>query len=517
MFDLLKFFHRKDVGLLEGVLRDGAWSSKLNSKNECDLLKALVDALTAFGAKGELYSRERLKTLMRLDECSQGLQRSLGRKYLEGADESAESRDELLKTVAGLSVQLANSYRGLCREIVAGRDGGGGRKYLPLIVARTLNHLGAAVKWGYCRQEMVPPAMWQRLHKFHLFAESAGFTGVQASLASGRLTTCADEYVRILLLDMVRPASLKPFQIGLVAGWLEEWAPLVKLEKTCDTGSHMHCVDLLSGRAARRLVEGMSGDNLRCWGMADLYVHIRKLRFKLTQEEAVDSLQVEGVLATVQDYIALLDHLSKYWIRPRNARNQKRIASGSKVVEMACGVDAVRTCLHSGAAGKAGDEECALIEHWAVENESGSGYGLLEGKPPEKPEFGKLVCVKQAGDSGKWEVGVVRWKKESSGPPALGIEKLSEDPKHVELCLADGADNMRIRAVFLPKWYDREVDSSLILQAPDYAAGSLLDMYYRNNVFCVRLTEVVDVTEEWVRVKFDLLGHRVSKAARVSE
>ncbi|BAN34176.1 hypothetical protein SCD_n00327 [Sulfuricella denitrificans skB26] len=505
MFDLLKFFHRKEAGLLEGVLGAGAWPSEQNSQNECDFLKALVDALTAFGAKGAPYSRERLKTLMRLDECSQGLQHSLGRKYLEGADESA------LETAAGLSVQMANSYRGLCREIVAGRDGGGGRKYLPLVVARTLNHLGAAVKWGYFRQEKVPSAMWERLHKFYLLAESAGFAGAQIRLASGRLTTCADEYVHILLLDMVRPTSLKPFQIGLVAGWLEEWAPLVRLEKSCDTGSHMHCVDLMSGSAAKRLVEGMNGDNLRCWGMADLYVHIRKLRFELAQGDAVDRLQVEGVPATMQDYKLLLDYLSKHWIRPKNARNQERIASGSKVVEMACGVEAVRTCLHSGAAGKSRDEECALIEHWAVENESGSGYGLLEGKPPEKPEFGKLVCVKQAGDTGKWEVGVVRWKKESSGPPALGIEKLSEDPKHVELCLADKAGNMRIRAVFLPKWYDREVDSSLILQAPDYAANSLLDMYYRNNVFRIRLTEVVDVTEEWVRVKFDLQGRRTGK------
>jgi hypothetical protein len=273
----------------------------------------------------------------------------------------------------------------------------------------------------------------------------------------------------------------------------------------------MHCVDLSSGSTVRKLVEGMNGDNLRCWGMADLYVHIRKLRFELTQGGDVGSLRVEGVPAAVQDYMALLDHLSKHWIRPRNARNQERNASVSKAVEMACGVDAVRTCLHSGAAGEAGDKESVSIEHWAVENESGSGYGLLEAKPPEKPEFGKLVCVKQAGDAGKWEVGVVRWKKESFGPPALGIEKLSEDPKHVELCLADEADNTRISAVFLPKWYGREVDSSLILQAPDYAAGSLLDMYYRNNVFRIRLTEVVDVTEEWVRVKFDLLGHRTSK------
>lgn len=512
MFDLLKFLRHKEAGLLESVPRSGMRLGKPNPQNECDSLKALVDALTAFGAKAEPFSRERLKTLMRLDESSQGLQRSLGRKYLEGVDEPAESRDALLKTVAALSAQLANGYRGLCREIVAKRDGGVGRKYLPLVVARTLNYLAAAVKWGYFRQEEVQPAMWKRLHKFHLFAESTGFAGAQISLASGRVTTCADEYIRILLLDMVRPAGLKPFQIELAAGWLEEWAPLVKLEKSCDTGSHLHCVDLLSGSGAKKLVEGMKSDNLRCWGMADLYVHIRKLRVDLAQGEDMDGLQVEGVPATAQDCMTLLDHLSKHWIRPKSARSQERIPSANKVVEMACGVDAVRSCLHSGA-GEVGDEEGVPIEHWAVENESAGGYGLLEAKPPEKPEFGKLVCVKQAGDTGRWEVGVVRWKKESSGPPTLGIEKLSEDPKHVELCLADEADSARISAVFLPKWYDREVDSSLILQAPDYAAGSLLDMHYRNNVFRIRLTEVVDVTEEWVRVKFDLLGHRTAKAA----
>ena len=37
-------------------------------------------------------------------------------------------------------------------------------------------------------------------------------------------------------------------------------------------------------------------------------------------------------------------------------------------------------------------------------------------------------------------------------------------------------------------------------------------MHYRNNIFRIRLTEVVDSGEEWVRAHFDLLGNRKGQA-----
>lgn len=521
MFGLFSFFGRKETHYLGSVKGADSWIGQLRQRDEYEAQKMLVEALAMFLKSKEPLSRERLKVLMRLDECSLEYQRSLGRKYLECQSRLQRGEYALWKSAAVLFRYLADGYQAFFRDIVTNREQSVGGKYLPLVVARTLHYSGMAIRWGYFRREAVPPIMWRRLHNSYLLSESSGFAETEVRLSSGAATTCGGEYVQTLLLDVINPAGLKPLQIELAGWWLDNWSGLVKLEKNCDPGIHMHCVDLSSGGGARKLLDGVKDDALRCWGMTDLYLHLRKVRAGAGKGEEIRNLVPEGMDCSLPECLALLDHVSKHWIRPEAARKQERKQS-DKAVEIACGVGAIRRCLQpEGTKEAVTARRRAPYQYWAVENESQGGYGLVEARPAERAESGKLVCVKPTESGAGWEIGVVRWKKEASGQPALGIEKLSDDPKHVELSPADEAANgdeveringKKISAVFLPKWYDREIDSSLIFQLPDYADGRQLDMHYRNNVIRIRLTEVVDRTGEWVRVKFAVVGHRGAAA-----
>lgn len=517
MFGLFSFFRGKEPHYLDSVKAADLWIGELAQRDGYEAHKMLVEALSTFIGNAAPLSRQRLKVLMRLDECSLEFQRDIARKYLECQGRSQRGEYPLWKSAAIFFRHLADGYQAFFRDIVANRDNSVGEKYLPLVVARTLHYCGMAIRWGYFRQETVQPVMWRRLHKSYLLSEASGFAEAEVALSSGALTTCGREYAQILLLDVINPACLRPLQIELAGRWLDDWSGLVKLEKRCDPAIHMHCVDLSAGGGARKLVDGANGDALRCWGMADLYGHLRKVRAGLSKGGEIRDLVPEGMDCSLPECLALLDDISRHWVRPAPARKQERMAS-DKAVEMACGVGAIRHCLQPEGAKKAAGKRPASYQYWAVENESQGGYGLVEAKPAEKAEPGKLVCVKTTGSGAAWEIGVVRWKKGASGQPALGIEKLSDEPKHVELSPAGEPSNggeaeeasggKTISAVFLPKWYDREIDSSLIFHPPDYADGRQLDMHYRNNVIRIRLTEVVDKTEEWVRVKFDILGHR---------
>ena len=258
---------------------------------------------------------------------------------------------------------------------------------------------------------------------------------------------------------------------------------------------------------ARKLLEEMHSPTLRCWSMADLYLQIRKSRTTLSEGDGSEHVEL-GEDCIVPDSIELLDYVARYWIRPEAARRLHRSPVEDRMMEMACGVGAIYSCLQPG------DKRCGHkipFEHWAVQDESEGGYGLVEARHTERAQEGKLVLVKPSGHDGSWEIGVVRWKKDGeSGLPELGIERLSDDPKQVTLISVDGGQP--IKSVFLPKLYQRDIDSSLILQTPDYRDGRLLDMHYRNNIFRIRLTEVIDSGEEWVRSPFDLLGNRKDQA-----
>lgn len=509
MFGLLALFRTKPSGFLNSAKTADAWLLDLRAQDEYEAQKQVIDALSGFLKSQESLTRERLKVLRHVDETSQVFQKKLGETYFQHQSELKRGEDVLWKSMTTLFSRLAHSYQLFIHEIVAQRGKSEFTRYLPTIAARTLHYYAQGIKWGYFHQEPVQPVMWKRLHKYYLMCESAHLATAEVELNSKRLTTCSNEYMQILLLDMIKPMTLSPKQIEMVDHWLDHWSHLVLLEQDCDPETHMHCVDLSTGVGARKLLEEMHGPDLRCWSMADLYLQIRKSRTGLTEGDWSEHAEL-GEECVLPDCIDLLDYVARYWIRPEAARRQSRAPVEDRMMEMACGVGAIYSCLQPEEATRPGHK--IPFEHWAVQDESEGGYGLVEARPTERAQEGKLVLVKPSGHDGAWEIGVVRWKRDSeSGMPALGVERLSDDPKQVELTEADGGEGV-IKALFLPKLYQRDINSSLILQTADFREGRLLDMHYRNNVFHVRLAEVVDSSEEWVRVHFTVLGNRTPRA-----
>lgn len=503
MFKLLKLLHRQPADILNNAKAADEWLRTLRREDSYEAQKKVNDVLAAFLQSRTALSKDRLKALMHLDEASQIFQADLRDTYLHHRSELHAGAEILWTGMTTQFSHLAHAYQAFIREIVIHHGKAEFSRYLPTLTARALHYHAQGIKWGYFRQEPVLPAAWKRLHKFRLMCENGGFSATEVELNSKTLTTCGNEYIQILLLDMIKPMTLPPAQLELVDRMLDLWSHLVTLEADCDPETHMHCVDLASGAGARKLLDEMHGPSLRCWSMAELYLQIRKSRTGLSEGDW-NVHQALGDECVLPDCINLLDYVARYWIRPEAARRQNRAPVEDRMVEMACGVGAIHSCL------KPAEEHAGHkipFEHWSVQDESEGGYGLVEARPTERAQEGKLVLVKPPGHEGAWEIGVVRWKKDTeSGLPSLGIERLSDDPKQVELTLAGEGENRVIKALFLPKLYQRDIDSSLILQASDYNEAHQLDMHYRNNVIRIRLTEVVDNSEEWVRVHFAVLG-----------
>jgi len=210
----------------------------------------------------------------------------------------------------------------------------------------------------------------------------------------------------------------------------------------------------------------------------------------------------------------LLGQIASLWSRGAASRLLPR-ARDKKRVEVACGIDAIRMCLRPDAVAQ---EKAEPFRQGEMEDQGDGGFGLrFDSSNATCVSIGSLVGLKTAGEDDPWEIGAMRWVTHVPGSVAVGIEKLSRAARLVELDEVaedrpalehQGSESARIEAIFLPMVGERGMASSLIMPGEKYAAVRLLELHDRNVVYQVRLTNVLERSGDWVRVKFDVLGRR---------
>lgn len=516
MLDLLhSFFRKREVSPATSLTATRRWISTLPLQDEYEAHHMIVEALNLFNSSTEPLNRERLKVLMRLDESCQALQDSLCRQYLKNQKTLKHAEKALWKEIFALYWHLAHGYQAFIREVINNRGNSELSSYLPLMTTRAMHYFGMEVKWRYFHQEAIEPNMWRRLHKLYRIGESAGFAREKLQLASGDNTTCADEYVQILLLDLLTPTSLKPSEIELIDRMLNDWSRLVTLEREFNPAWHTYLVDLAEGGGADRLGgDSVSGEKLRYLSLNGIQ---DELAHALQGLRAGDPPEKHGLLlCSVPQCMDFLDQVATLWQRGSSTRALPREHS-RRPVEVVCGLAALKARLKPGA--KAVDDAGNASEYWALENESDRGVGLKIDSPgTENPAIGHLIGIRTLGGGEHWEVGAVRWVTSTDTVRlSLGVEKLSQSPRLVELRTVEnplvepgGAANAALvaEALFLPRVDEHGMASSLILPGEKYFNGRLLDLHDSNVIYRIRLTSLMEQADEWARAKFDILGRR---------
>jgi hypothetical protein len=518
MLDVLNFFRKKESDPLSGGRALKRLIKSLSQRDDYEAHQMLVSALKQFAESGEEPTLDRLRVLMRLDESSQGIREALRHEYLDNRQGLKHGEAAAWKELSSLYWYLARGYQAFVRHTVASRGLDDFAAYLPLITARALHHYGTFIKWRYFRQEPVDAKMWTRLHKLYRVAEAARCTNTRARLDErGSLGTCTQQYVRILLLNLLDPTRLRPAQIEAAELWLASWANLVTLDRELDAARHSHCIDFAQGAGPARLA-GLAGGagKMRYLGMQALLAEVNDVREKLQAGEVPEGFQVPAEWRLPR-CIDLLDQIASLWSRGAASRMLPRERE-KKRVEVACGIEAIRMCLRPGDSARVSIEP---IRQGEMEDQGDGGFGLkFEGSNAACVGIGSLVGLKTLGEDDPWEIGAMRWVTHTPGCVAVGIEKLSRAARLVELGevrndpapALQGSENALTEAIFLPMVGERGMASSLIMPGEEYATVRQLELHDGSVVYRVRLTNVLESSGDWVRVRFDVLGRR--QAAR---
>src|SRR5262249_41344675 len=133
---------------------------------------------------------------------------------------------------------------------------------LPAVLGRLIFYRGLDAKFRLFRHESWIPARWHELHVNYALACSRNAEAVPMPLvsveASNKGVTIEQQYLQILLLQLINTGNVRPFQIEWMSAQLPAYARDLTLTMTAKTREGFY-VDLASSEGLVRRREPMQG------------------------------------------------------------------------------------------------------------------------------------------------------------------------------------------------------------------------------------------------------------------
>lgn len=313
MFDFRSIIRRADRNPASRLFATRRGVTDLGTLQGPEAHGRLLASLRDLHTSSAPMDRDRLGTLSNLEEHGAALQEDLITQYFQNTERASGPH---WKRIFALYWLLAHNYQALLRAAVTTPGNSALAGYLPKLTLRTLNYFRMEVKWDYLRGQKIRPHMWRRLHALLRIAEQGGFADQPAKLADGRISSCHDEYVWALLLDLIGPTELPATHLETAARWMEAWSGLVRLKNIHSPGTHSHCVDLGSEQGAGKAPEFSGVEKHRYWSMTDLLAEAYRLKSRIAE-------QASPALLAQPESLALLDHMVRSWMWRRPIPRQE--------------------------------------------------------------------------------------------------------------------------------------------------------------------------------------------------
>jgi len=202
------------------------------------------------GELGRLTERDakrtpaRLEAVFHVDAHTDALRKMLTAQYLEHGNRSTRVESQLWQALFDLAQGLLLCYQAFAREVTDHAQSNKWQSLLPELIARQIIHQGLDAKVRLFRYEQWIPAKWSDLHALFQMACSTQIERQPvAALPAGALTTIEQEYLRVLVLQVMNAGNLTPRHLEWVSEQLSEWCASLRLNIEASTVTSFY-VDL---------------------------------------------------------------------------------------------------------------------------------------------------------------------------------------------------------------------------------------------------------------------------------
>lgn len=491
----------------------------------------IIKTVASLNTNQKIQTRERIRTILYLDDKAQRLQESLCHNYLH---DSAFGR-HYLPTILSFWSEMASAYK-TCLRNYAQKPVRGVAGDLPRVTARGIHYYAMLAKWAHIRYLPVDGRVWRNLHRFYLFAETEGFADSPIKLYSDSTypTTCTQQYLHPMMLQLAAPESMLPPQIEQVDRWLDYWSDQLLLENQIRPHRQLFAINLEEPKPAKKLRRNMVDEKYRYWSTDALIERI---------EHTIEQIK-EGVLPArlglgenfrTPAGLDLLESVANRWSREGASvtRKHERTAK-QKTVHVIQGLtDTIEQLSHplrlrskrkriSSASGNTGFEiigptvpvspdsgpelfESNLLE-WQIENESQYGIGAkFYSDFNIKLSIGELVGLR-LDEQTRFAIGIVRRiQKNLDGQVHVGVETINQTPIMVKL-YEEGDEQTAFDAIYLPEADQGVIPRCLLLDPNHYHPERNLLLKAQGKSFSIRLKNAIESNNDFARVRFGVLA-----------
>jgi hypothetical protein len=525
------------------------WLASFPANDPLAVHAALLVELGALTERDARRAPARLEAVFYLDVQSEALRKSLTAQYLEHGHRSTRIESQLWQALFDLTQGFLLCYQAFEREISQHPQNTKWQLLLPQLIARQIIHQGLDAKIRLYRYEQWIPARWVDLHTLFQMACTAQIERQPVAVLAGSvLTTIEQEYLRVLLLQLMNAGNLSARHVEWVADQLSEWCAPLRLNIESSTVTSFY-VDLGSRTGLKRRGPQPLEGRVVFLDTRPLHAVLMQNVVMLEQKVRNDPLSERAPRRAEQ--LNLLTKLASQVdpeFRPVARRGERTNASGS--VDAIVGFakisgflrdDEVGALVDSGARpgsfgdtleiatfGRLRNESARTLEAvrrrlathaapggaWEIRDVSQTGYRLVAPMTIiSSMTLGTLTAIRGPGDA-LWMLGIVRRMKRLTTERAeVGLQIIANNLVGVELAEqkrgdADYSVNGEIPTVNSRRFHGlflslkkRESESAiqtLIVPAGEYQPGKRLRMSVAKSSNSIAFGRLLEQQPDWI-------------------
>ncbi|TMH15258.1 MAG: hypothetical protein E6H68_09205 [Betaproteobacteria bacterium] len=534
------------------------WLASFPASDPLAVHSALLIELGALTERDARRAPARLEAVFHLDVQTEALRSSLTAQYLEHGSRSTRVESQLWQALFDLTQGFLLCYQAFEREISRYPQNNKWQLLLPQLIARQIMHQGLDAKIRLYRYEQWIPARWVDLHAHFQVACTAQIERKPvAVLAGGVLTTIEQEYLRVLLLQLMNAGNLSPRYVEWVADQLSEWCAPLRLNIESSTVSSFY-VDLGSRTGLKR--RGPQPLEGRVLFLDTRPLHAVLMQNVVMLEQKVRNDPLSERASRRAEQLNLLTKLASQVdpeFRPVARRGERTNASGS--VDAIVGFakisgflrdDEIGALVDGGARpgsfgdtleiatfGRLRNETARTLEivrrrfatyaapggAWEIRDVSQTGYRLVAPMTIiTSMTLGTLTAIRGQGDA-LWMLGIVRRMKRLTAERAeVGLQMVANNLVAVELTEqkrgdADYSVDGEISTTSSRRFYGlflslkkRESESAvqtLIVPASEYQPGKRLLMSVAKTSNSIAFGRLLEQQPDWIWATVESLDY----------
>ena len=438
-----------------------AWLESLPLAQVVDTARKVVAHATALN-RCKVDSDDRLQVLESYRGVTTVLFDELDAVYAKATVPLGAKAREALTLARDLAGQVAVGYR----LAIADRGGKllafGGKKQLPLLMLRAMEHYAVLLRAAYKSYTPVPEGLWREIHQLYLDAEREKV--VSEIVDADTKEAVVNVYVEALLLALTDPYRLSPGEVDKVCAQVRSARAPVTLGQArpaTRSGGHflVPCDTDKPPKPALSANDDTGGPN---WRLLDCNPLVEKVRLRL------NALETGNVSATMRnaanpEMLGLLRKLTTLWGDPPKRAFRRDPSDGT--VAICVGLKAVSQFVALEPEDPASEQsmlkrgitvplkrpdfselqETPVFEYDIVNMSEGGLKVRRTGATPQALAVGEVVGIKQAHRP-RWAIAVVRWITVfEEGGMEFGVQFLAPNARlvHVQPTIAASASQPR--------------------------------------------------------------------------